>query len=202
MRLQSIIPGVCLLFASGCHQHPLTDYRPVDQAGMYSGSVEQLKGLNTSDAEVAQLVVLKHAGVKDDTCVALVGAAHQHQHAFTSADAAASLAGASFSDLEILEMARADQLDTLSSEAVTLRLIGLSDQMVQTLLHRRLQGQSTLSSGEIARLKNTGLTEKEILERIDRGMTNEQADKEADARERSRNHYGTGFVHVRGRKAR
>ncbi|GAC1701546.1 MAG: hypothetical protein NVS9B4_05020 [Candidatus Acidiferrum sp.] len=191
-----------VLLATGCQQHPLTDYRPVDQAGMYFGSVEQLKGLNTSDAEVAELVVLKRAGVSDETCLALVGAAHQHHHPFTSAESVANLARASFSDLEMLDIARADQLDTLSTDAITLRLVGLSNDAVQKLMHRRLQGQPGLSSGAIARLKNTGLTEKEILWRVDQGMTDAQADKEASSRENARNHYGTGFVRVHGRRPR
>ena len=73
---------------------------------------------------------------------------------------------------------------------------------MQTLLQRHLQGQPTLSSGEIARLKNTGLTESQILERINQGMSDEQAEKEVVARETARNHYGTGFVHIRGRRPR
>jgi hypothetical protein len=73
---------------------------------------------------------------------------------------------------------------------------------LQTLLQRHLQNQPTLSSGEIARLKNTGLTESQVLERINQGMTDEQAEKEVVARETARNHYGTGFVRVRGRKPR
>jgi hypothetical protein len=49
-------------------------------------------------------------------------------------------------------------------------------------------------------LKNTGLTEKEIIQRIDRGMDDNQAEKEIRARETARNHYGTGFVSIRGRR--
>ena len=67
MRYRLITLGVLVLFrVSGCNQHPLTDYRPLDQAGMWSSNVEQLKTLNTSDMEVAQLVKLKHAGIGDE----------------------------------------------------------------------------------------------------------------------------------------
>ncbi len=189
-----------LLLLGGCKQHPLTDYRPLDQAGMWSDTVEQLKKLNVSDPEVLQLVTLKSAGVSDDTCVALVDVAHQQQHLFSGADSVKSLAGASFAESQILEIARAGQLETISAEAVTLRLIGLSDPTVQMLLRRKLAHQPTLSSGEISRLKNTGLTEKQILERINRGMTDAQADKEIALREAERNHANTGFVRVHGRK--
>ncbi len=45
MRYKLLPLGVVVLFVSGCQQHPLTDYRPLDQAGMWSSSVEQLKTL-------------------------------------------------------------------------------------------------------------------------------------------------------------
>jgi hypothetical protein len=99
-------------------------------------------------------------------------------------------------------MARADQLDSISIDAVTLKLIGLSDATVQLVLHRHLEGQPVMASAEISRLKNTGLTERQILDRINAGMTTEQAEKEIRARESARNHKDTSFVRVRGRKPR
>lgn len=197
-----VVVALSALLAGGCKQHPLTDYRPLDQAGMWSDTVEQLKKLNVSDSEVAQLVALKNAGISDQACVQLVSMAHERQQFFTSSSSAKSLAGAGFSETQILELARAGQLDTLSAEAITLRLIGLSDSTVQMILHRRLANQPTLSSGEISRLKNTGLTEKQIVERIENGMTDAQADKEIALREAQRNHANTGFVRVHGRKPR
>lgn len=167
---------------------------------MWSSNIEQLKALNVSDDEVAQVVKLKRAGISDDTCVELVSSAHAHKRLFTSADPAANLAGAGFSESQILEMAHADQLDTLSGDAVMLKLTGLSDSTVQIVLHRRLSGKPVLGSAEIAKLKNMGLTEKQILQRIKEGMTDAQAEKEIKARENARNHSGTGFVRVRGRK--
>jgi hypothetical protein len=206
MRFPNILPAAfiaaVLLASSGCGHHPLTDFRPLVTAGMSSASIERLKKLNTADAETLQLVTVKQSGVTDETCVALVGAARQRQRAFTSADAVVSLVGAGFAEPQVLEIARADKLDSLSGDAVTLRLIGLSDATLQTLLQRHLQNQPTLSSGEIARLKNTGLTESQVLDRINQGMTDEQAEKEVVARETARNHSGTGFVRVRGRKPR
>jgi hypothetical protein len=202
MKSCALLLGVGVLLAGGCHQHPLTDYRPLDHAGMWSSGLEQLKKLNTSDSEVAQLVKVKQARLSDDTCVALVAAAHERKHPFASGDATANLAGAGYSEAEILEIGRADKLDSISDDAVTLRLIGLSDNFVQIVLRRHLQGLRTLSSPEIARLKNTGLTEKQILERINSGMTDAQADREITIREAERNHAGTGFSRVRGRRAR
>jgi hypothetical protein len=201
MKFRALLPGVCVLFFSiGCHQHPLTDYRPLDQAGMWSSGLEDLKKLNTSDSEVAQLVKAKQARLSDDTCVALVAAAHERKHPFISGESTANLAGAGYSEDQILQIAKADQLDTISGDAVALRLIGLSDSFVQYILQRRLQGHPTVSSPEIARLKNTGLTEKKILDQIKSGLTDAQADREIGAREAARDGAGAGFVRIRGRR--
>ena len=202
MRYQRLFLGAFVLAVAGCHQHPLTDYRPLDQAGMFSSNIEQLKGLNTSDQEIAQVIKLKHAGVSDDACVELVSAAHVRKHLFISADSASNLAGAGFTEAQILEIARADQLDAISIDAVTLKLIGLSDSTVQLVLHRHLDGKPVMASAAISRLKNTGLTERQILERINAGMTEAQAEREIRARESARNHKDTSFVRVRGRKPR
>jgi hypothetical protein len=201
MRYKLMLLGVfVLLRTSGCEKHPLTDYRPLDRAGVWSSNVEQLKTLNTSDAEIAQLVKVKQGGISDDTCVALISDAHQHKHLFTSADAAVNLSHAGYPESVILEIANIDQLDIVSGDAVLLRLVGLSDHAVDMILHRRLRGQPTMGSAEIGRLKNTGLTEKQIMERINEGMTDAQADKEATVREAVRNHSGTGFVRLHGRR--
>jgi len=189
-----------LALLAGCKSHPLTDYRPLDKAGMWSSSMQDLKKLNVADAEIAQLVLLKNAGVSDDMCVSLVQAAHAHHHPFASASSAANLNHAGFSDEQIMAIARKDQLDALSGDAVMLRLIRLSDPTVQMILQRRMNGLTTMSSAEIGRLKNTGLTEKEIVARIQNGMTDTQADAEAAARENARAHSGTGFVRVHGRR--
>jgi hypothetical protein len=195
MRYKLLLLGVMLLYrTSGCDKHPLTDYRPLDQAGMWSSNVEQLKSLNTSDTEIAQLVKVKEAGISDDACVTLVSDAHQHQHPFNSADSAVNLLHAGYPEPIILEIAKIDQLDIISGDAVLLRLVGLSDGAVDMILHRRLKGLPTMGSTQIGRLKNTGLTEKQILERINEGMTDGQADREATVREATRNHSGTGFV--------
>src|SRR3982074_3940836 len=202
LSLLAVVMSCTLVLSNGCGHHVLTDFRPLVNAGMSSVTIEQLKKLDTSDAETPQLVSAKRAGITDYTCVTLVSDAHQHHHLFANAEAVTSLAGAGFREPQILQIASLDKLDTLSGEAVTLRLIGLSDSRVQTVMQRRLQDQPTLRSAEIARLKNTGLTETQILQRINRGMEDNEADKEVLARETARNHNGTGFVRIRGRRSR
>src|SRR5581483_10785517 len=100
-----VLAGVLAALLVGCKSHPLTDFRPLDQAGMWSSAIEDLKKLNVTDDEVAQ--------------IALVNQAHIHKHYFASATAVRNLSGAGFSESEILDIARADKLDAVSGDAVT-----------------------------------------------------------------------------------
>jgi len=203
MKYRACSFALALLFVGGCQQqHLLADYRPLVKAGVFSGTIEQLKTLNVSEGEIAQFLKLKRANVSDDMCTTLISAAHDHQHPFNSADSVINLQGARYPDSDILTFAHANQLDTIAPEAVMLRLIGLSNPTVQVILERHMKGLPTMGSAEIGRLKNTGLSEKQILERIENGMSDEVANKEASAREAARNHSNTGFVRVHGRKPR
>jgi hypothetical protein len=188
------------LLAGGCNSRPETAYVPLEQAGFSSDSTDQLKKMKISDAEIPQIAKLKQFGFSDETCLSLVKESHVHAHVFSSADAAGNLVKAGYSESDILAMAHKDEVDTISTEAITLTLIGLSQATVQNLVARHVAGQPTLSSAEISRLKNTGLSEKQILERIDQGMTDQQAEKEVAMREAQRNHANTGFVRAHSRR--
>ncbi len=167
---------------------------------MWSSSLEELKTLKPSDLEITQLTKLKHAGASDDLCLALIKAARAHNHEFSNANAAMDLSRAGYTDPQILEMAQSDQIEILSGEAVTLKLIGLSNSTVQEIIHRRIQGLPTLTSEQIGRLKNTAMSEQQILNIIDQGLTDQQAETLIAQREDARNHSNTGFVRVRGRR--
>jgi hypothetical protein len=167
---------------------------------MWSSSLDELKQLKPSDLEIAQLTKLKHAGASDDLCLALVRAARAHQHGFSNADGAIDLSRAGYSDPEILEMAQADQIELLSGEAVTLKLIGLTNPTIQAIIHRRINGLPTLTGEQIGRLKNTGMSEKQILEVVNQGYPEQKAEAFIAQREAVRNHANTGFVRVRGRR--
>jgi hypothetical protein len=202
MRKQPIFPMLAFAAAiiAGCQSKQEINYLPLTQSGMFSASSDALKKLNITEPEIAQVAALKSAGMSDDMCVALFTAARDRHHSFSSAAPAKNLYGAGFTDEQILAMAKNDQLDIVGGEAVMLHLIGLSDSAAQTVLKRRMSGLPTMSAAEIGRLKNTQLTEREILARIENGMTDAQADAEATAREKGRAHSGTGFVRVHGRR--
>jgi len=198
--LSSFALAASLLVTTGCQQKPKIDYSGLDNAGMWSSSLDELKTLKVSDAEVAQLTKLKQVGASDDLCLSLLKAARTQHHEFTSAESAISLSRAGYTDAEILEMARTGQIDTLAVEAVTLRLIGLTNSTVQAIMHRRIQGLPTATSAQIGRLKNTGMSEKQILEFVNQGYSNEQTEAFITQREALRNHANTGFVRVHGRR--
>jgi hypothetical protein len=204
MRCAALSPANCLLWCTllvtGCGQKPKITYVPLTQAGFSVTTIDDLKKLKITESEIPQIVKLKTVGLTDDTSLALVKDAHSHQHSFSSGDSAGNLIGAGYSEQDVLNMAQSDQLDAISTEAITLKLIGLSQATVQMLVSRHLQGLPTLSSAEISRLINTGLSEKQVLERIDQGMTDEQAEKEVAAREAKRNHANTDFVRTRAKR--
>lgn len=202
MRQYFLLLGVCVLALAGCESKPKTNYSLLDQAGMFSSSVDQLKQLNVTDLEITQLSKLKQVGASDDLCLALVKAARDHHHEFSNADSAIQLSQAGYSDEQILEMARSDQIDILSGEAITLKLIGLSNPTVQAIIHRRIEGLPTLTSQQIGRLKNTSMSEKQILDLVNQGLSNDAVEKLIASREANRNHSNTGFVRNRGRKPR
>jgi len=49
-------------------------------------------------------------------------------------------------------------------------------------------------------LKNTAMSEKQILEIVNEGLSDQQAETLIAQREAIRNHSNTGFVRVRGRR--
>jgi hypothetical protein len=189
--------GLC-----GCEKKPEINYNALDQSGMHSATVAELKKQKISDSEISQMAKLKEAGASDDLCLSLFKAARGHGHDFTSGEAAVNLSKAGYSDEQILEMAQSDKIDILSGEAITLKLIGLSNPTVQEIINRRIQGLPTLTSEQIGRLKNTGMSERQILDLIAQGLTDEQAEAQITRREATRNHSNTDFVRNRGRRAR
>src|SRR5258708_17742170 len=121
MRVSRWLIGLALVpFLGGCQGHLFTDYRPMKEAGFYSGTIEDLKKLNVTDLEVPELIRLKKAGITEETIVALVRIAHDHQHSFSATDPVSNLAGANFSEARILQIAQTDNLDSTASAPLIL----------------------------------------------------------------------------------
>jgi hypothetical protein len=202
MRKSLLAISLLVIGLAGCKTQPKIDYTALDQSGMWSTNLAQIKKMNVSSAEVGELTKLKRAGASDALCLSLLKAASGHNHEFTSGDSVIELSSAGYSDTQILEMAQADKVDSLSSDAVMLKLIGLSNSTVQVVIQRREQGLPTLTSAQIGRLKNVGESEKKILELIYQGLSDRQAEAYVTRLESARNHAHTDFVRTRGRRPR
>ncbi len=202
MQRSLLLLGVCFVLLSGCKKQPPMDYSALDQSGMWTSNIDELKKQNITPAEVSQLAKLRQAGASDELCMALFKAARDHHHDFSSGDSTVNLSRAGYSDAQILAMAQSDQIDMLSGDAVMLKLIGLSNSTVQAIMSRRMQGLPTLTSAQIGRLKNTAMSEKQILDIVNQGLSNDEAEALITKREAVRNHSHTDFVRVRGRKPR
>jgi hypothetical protein len=190
----AILPAI----SGGCKKAPTKTDILLDQAGLPYERIQELRDLKVSDMEVEEVVKIRQEGISDATAVALVREAHSRVHPFSSGNAVINLSHAGFSESDILELASTDRLETLSLDAVTLRLTGLSSTIVIRVLHRTAQGLPTLSGPIIGELKNTGLSDQQILDRINGGMTDAAAAREVAQRKRSRNK--TGFVRNSGRR--
>jgi hypothetical protein len=202
MRKSLLLFSLLAFALAGCKSKPKIDYTALDQSGMWSTNLAQIKKMNVSAVEVGELTKLKQAGASDPLCLSLLKAARDHNHEFTSGDPVISLSGAGYTDAQILEIAQADKLDTLSSDAVMLKLMGLSNPTVQIIIQRRERGLPTLTSAQIGRLKNIGESEKKILELIYQGLSDQQAEAYVTRLESARNHSHTEFVRNRGRRPR
>jgi hypothetical protein len=202
MRKSLLLISLLGLALAGCKAKPKIDYTALDQSGMWSTNLAQVKKMNVSPAEVGELTKLKRAGASDDMCLYLLKTARNHNHEFASGDSVISLSSAGYTDSQIMEMAQADKVHALSTDAVMLKLIGLSNSTVQIVIQRREQGLPTLTSAQLGRLKNVGESEKKILELIYRGLSDQQAEAYVARLESARNHSHTEFVRNRGRRAR
>jgi len=160
-----------------CSKIRYVDMQPLEQTGMSYATTKQLRELNVTEEEVAQLVVVKQARLSDAACVELVQRARARQQPFTEGNEISALLGAGLKEDVIMELVRLNQLGLWAEEYKLMHQALLSDTLILTLARRRAEGQPTVSGGSLARLKNAGFSEGALIEIARRGVT----DKEADA---------------------
>lgn len=182
-----------LFFLSACKSAPKTDMAALDQAGMWSTSVEELRTLNVSNAEIAELAKAHQAGLSDPSCIVLVRLARSRQKPFDDGQSIADLLSAGISEATVVGLANLNQLGLWAGEAQALRLAGLSDKVILATAQRRSQGLSVLSGEKLAALKNAGASDAEILNLVQSGVTEEQASKYIAMRQWAAG--GHGFVY-------
>lgn len=174
--LLAVLFGSAALLAAGCHRLLPTDTTPLDNAGMSYSSIQALKALDINNAEVAELVKAKQAGLSDEGCVQLVRIARVEKQPFHSADAVEQLLQAGVAEPTVLELARLNELGLWTGEAQAMRLAGLSDEIILGVARRRAAHQPVLSGASLAQLKNAGLSNATLLELVRRGVSDNQKD--------------------------
>lgn len=167
--------AVASLLAFGCsHLKPL-DTSALDNAGMSFSSVQTLKGLDITNAEVPQVAEARQAGVTDDDCVSLVRLVRGRNEKFQIGDNVAQLLRAGISEPAVMQLAQLNQIASWSGEAVVMRLAGLSDQIILEAARRHAAGLAVLSGASLANFKNTGMREATLLQLVRRGVPDDEA---------------------------
>jgi hypothetical protein len=199
IRAERLAGGILLLLVSAllaCNSAPKVDTSPLDQTGTLFSGVEKLRQLDVSADEVKQLVLARQAGINDDDCVELVRLARRRGQPFNEGPGINGLMRVGFQGASVMALARLNQLGLYAGEAQAMKLAGLSEEIVLALARRRNAGQPALSGAKAAALRNAGLTNPQILNAVNRGTTDAQAD--AIIAQRNRAAGGTRFVRQQG----
>ena len=172
------------------HADQQNNTQALDEAGMWSNSVSELRTLNVSNAEVAELTKARQGGLSDPSCVELIKLARSRQQPFSGGQPIADLLATGSSEQTVLELASLNQLGLWAGEAQALRLAGLSDKVVLAVARRRSQSLPALSGEKLAGLKNSGASDAVILDFVQKGITEQQASNYIEQRERAAGGHG------------
>ncbi len=165
----------------GCQKFHHTDTQPLYQSGFWSDTIQKLRDMNVSDSEVADLIKVRNAGYSDEDCIEFVRLARGRQQMFTSGDTVAGLLHSGLAEPTVMELARLNQIETWALEAQSIRLAGYSDRVVLAVARRRAEHQPVASATSLVELKNTDVTEQQVLDMISRGLTDEQVGQKVAA---------------------
>ena len=160
-----------VILASSCKPAQKPDTSQADQMVMWLDSVPQLKTLNVSNAEVAELNKAHEVGLTDPSSVVLIQLARDRKQPFADGQSVADLLNAGSSEETVLELARINQLGAWAGEARAMRLVGLSDKIILAVAHRRSQGLTVLTGARLGELKNTGVSDATILDMVQKGTS-------------------------------
>jgi hypothetical protein len=186
-----LLASIVLVYSCKPAQKP--DTEQANQLAMWLDSVPQLKTLNVSNAEVAELSKTHGAGLTDPSSVVLIELARDRKAPFADGQSIADLLNAGSSEETVLELARLNQLGLWAGEARAMRLAGLSDKIILAVAQRRSRGLPVLSGERLAELKNIGASDVTILEMIQRGDSDKDASNYIAQRNRAAG--GHNFVY-------
>jgi len=173
-RLLVLAFGASLAVAACQHLKPL-DTSVLDQSGMSFATVQALRGMDITNAEVNQIAEAHQAGLSDDDCLALFRLERSRKQDFDIGDTVAQLIRAGVSGSTVVQLEQIDQLRSWGGEATAMRLAGLSDEIILEDAHRRVSDLPVLSGASLANLKNTGMREATLLQLVRRGVPDDEA---------------------------
>ena len=162
------------LIAACSHILPV-DTAPLDNAGVNYDAIQQLKALDITAPEVAEVAKAHTGGFSERGCVEAVRIFHERHQAFNAGDALGGLTRVGMGEDAILELARLNQLAFGAGELQAMRLAGLSDPIILEVARHRAAGKPVLAGASLARLRNTGVREATLLELARRGVPDSMA---------------------------
>jgi hypothetical protein len=169
---------------AGCHRLQPLDTSSLDRSGMSYDAIQQLKKLDITVPEIAEVAQARQAGLPDADCVEAFRIYRGRGEAFDAGGALAGLAQVGLREDTILELARLNQLGRGWGELQAMRLAGLSDAVVLEVARHHAQGKPVLAGASLARMKNAGLREPALLELARRGVPDSQAEAILSSRRR------------------
>ena len=178
-----LLAAIALLCS--CKPAQKVDTEQSDRMAMWLDSVPELKNLNVSNAEIAELSKAHGAGLTDPSTVVLIQHARDRKVPFSDGQSVADLLNAGSSEETVLELARLNKLGPWAGEARAMRLAGLSDKIILAVAQRRSRSLPVLSGQKLAELRNTGVSDTTILEMIQKGDSDETATRYIAQRERA-----------------
>jgi hypothetical protein len=159
----------------GCHHVPPLDTSSLDNAGMSYDAVEQLKALDVTAPEVAQIATARQSGFPDDACVEVVDIFRSRNQKFDAGDAIAGLVQAGMGEGTIVKLAQLNQLGINAGELQAMRLAGLSDEIILEVAQHHAAGQPVLGGVSLATLQNAGMRESTLLELVRHSVPDSEA---------------------------
>jgi hypothetical protein len=172
----SLLVAALAFCAAGCHQMTPLDTKPLDSAGMSYDAIQELKSLQITAPEVAELAKARARGYSDAGCIETMKIFRGRNQPFDVGDTIAGLIRAGVSEDTILELARMNQLGLGSGEFQAMKLAGLSDAIIMEVARHRAAAMPVLAGASLAELKNSGLRQSTLLELARRGVPDSQAD--------------------------
>jgi len=161
--------------AGGCHSIPPLDTKPLDTAGMSYDAIQELKSLQITAPEIAQIATARQSGFSDAGCVDALKMFRGRNQAFDAGDAIAGLVRAEVSEDTILDLAKMNQLGLGAGEFQAMKLAGLSEAIILEVARHRADGKPVLAGASLANLRNVGVRESTLLELARRGIPDSQA---------------------------